>query len=459
MEYDVFICHASEDKGFVEPLAKDLNGKGLKVWYDRFELKIGDSLRQKIDYGLANSRYGIVVLSEVFFTKGWPQSELDALEGRQNAEGRKVILPIWHKIEAAKVQSKSPLLASLLAAKSCDGLEIVVSQIMEVCSEKDEKSKRSVFQTSGKLGLRERCLDVIKNGSMSEWTILVDELQGPIESKLLKWKKRGEMAFNQGNDEWPKAIDEAIDICMPGFMPLFAAVYAGRKEHWKNAVGILRHLAMLEGKMGGGCTEVLRIGWNILYVPGNVGMAIAVETGQKDFLFDWMYLEMPDYGYVGVRWWATIGYAFNRSLEFLLNLYELEYIRGFLPSKERMYEYLFKANLLQSIIELRLWSENSDRVAIIESRDSRHMSDIIVEPWWCTIKPEDFGKWGWDLFNSSDGFINFFMTNRREKVSPEKIWSWWKGWKKICEDYMYTVTRGGIWSHTQWLTLPGEPQG
>ena len=58
LEYDVFISHASEDKDeVVRPLANALLEKGLKVWYDEFELKIGDSLRRKIDRGLAKSKY------------------------------------------------------------------------------------------------------------------------------------------------------------------------------------------------------------------------------------------------------------------------------------------------------------------------------------------------------------------------------------------------------------------
>lgn len=66
--YDVFISHASEDKDeVVRPLAQALINQGLKVWYDEFELKIGDSLRRKIDKGLANSNFGIVVLLIVLF--------------------------------------------------------------------------------------------------------------------------------------------------------------------------------------------------------------------------------------------------------------------------------------------------------------------------------------------------------------------------------------------------------
>jgi len=70
-DYDVFISHASEDKdAIVRSLAEALVKGGLKVWYDEFELKIGDSLRRKIDKGLAHSRFGIVVLSQAFFKKG-----------------------------------------------------------------------------------------------------------------------------------------------------------------------------------------------------------------------------------------------------------------------------------------------------------------------------------------------------------------------------------------------------
>ena len=68
--YDAFISHASEDKaGFVRPLAKALGKMGFRVWYDEFELRVGDSLRQSIDKGLINSRFGIVVLSSAFFAK------------------------------------------------------------------------------------------------------------------------------------------------------------------------------------------------------------------------------------------------------------------------------------------------------------------------------------------------------------------------------------------------------
>lgn len=132
--WDAFISHASEDKkDFVEGLAAALTQSGLLIWYAETALTVGDSLRSKIDEGLAQSRFGIVVLSHHFFAKKWPQHELDGLFAREvaGAPGLKVILPIWHNISAEEVAQYSPLLGGRLAARSSDGMEKVVRQIRQ----------------------------------------------------------------------------------------------------------------------------------------------------------------------------------------------------------------------------------------------------------------------------------------------------------------------------------------
>lgn len=117
-KYDAFICHASEDKKeVVNPLAQELIKKGLKIWYDDFEITVGDSLRQSIDLGLAHSRFGIVVLSHNFFAKQWTQYELNGLFAKE-MQGDKVILPLWHKITKDEIISYSPTLADRLALKT-----------------------------------------------------------------------------------------------------------------------------------------------------------------------------------------------------------------------------------------------------------------------------------------------------------------------------------------------------
>jgi len=131
-QWDVFVSHAHEDKASIaEPLSAALVQRGVRVWYDNFELTLGDSLRKSIDRGLANSRFGIVILSHSFFSKHWPLIELDGLVARES-NGVKIVLPIWHGVSAAQVQQYSPLLAGRLAVSTDQGLEHVVEQVGRV---------------------------------------------------------------------------------------------------------------------------------------------------------------------------------------------------------------------------------------------------------------------------------------------------------------------------------------
>lgn len=131
--FDVFISHASEDKDeVVRPLAHALASAGLKVWYDEFELRIGSSLRRSIDRGLANSRFGVVVLSPAFFGRGWPEYELDGLVTR-SLTGDQILLPIWHKVSKREVIQRSASLADKLARSTATNtVEEIADEIVTV---------------------------------------------------------------------------------------------------------------------------------------------------------------------------------------------------------------------------------------------------------------------------------------------------------------------------------------
>jgi hypothetical protein len=143
-EWDLFICHASEDKEeIVRPLVKALIKEGFQVWYDEFTLTLGDSLRRSIDKGLAQSKYGIVILSPNFFKKNWPQTELDGLAARER-DGKKVILPIWHNIDREYVIKFSPTLADRVAVSTSKGIETIVKEILKVVKPSKPQSDQSV---------------------------------------------------------------------------------------------------------------------------------------------------------------------------------------------------------------------------------------------------------------------------------------------------------------------------
>jgi hypothetical protein len=131
--YDFFISHASEDKDeIVRELANALKVENFEVWYDEFELKVGDSLRKKIDFGLSKSRYGIVIISPSFVKKNWTEYELNGMVARE-MNGHKVILPIWHKITKNEVLEYSPSLADKVALNtSIHTIEDIVNSLKEL---------------------------------------------------------------------------------------------------------------------------------------------------------------------------------------------------------------------------------------------------------------------------------------------------------------------------------------
>jgi vacuolar-type H+-ATPase subunit F/Vma7 len=158
-KYDAFICHASEDKDEVaRPLAEALRTHGLKIWYDEFSLKTGDSLSGKIDEGLAKSDYGIIIVSKKFFEKNWPQEEFHALHIRQVILRRKVILPIWHDITKEEVLMHSPLLADKFAQINGERIPIIAANLY-----KEIKGIERIYDFSSDTGLRNSIASLSKS--------------------------------------------------------------------------------------------------------------------------------------------------------------------------------------------------------------------------------------------------------------------------------------------------------
>lgn len=138
--WDVFLSHASEDKAAVaNPLAQALQDRGVTVWLDRAELRIGDSLRRRIDTGLRSSRFAAVIFSEAYFAKGWPQYELDGIV-TLTVDGRQNLLPIWHEIERDQVAAHSPSLADKFArSTSTTPIDDIAAEIADLVLEARDK--------------------------------------------------------------------------------------------------------------------------------------------------------------------------------------------------------------------------------------------------------------------------------------------------------------------------------
>jgi hypothetical protein len=94
---NIFVSHSSKDRIFVNTLALDLRSRGFDVWYDQWELGVGDSISTVIQKGIMESSWLLVVLSPDSVSSRWVREELNAAFARQLAEDRVYILPVLHR--------------------------------------------------------------------------------------------------------------------------------------------------------------------------------------------------------------------------------------------------------------------------------------------------------------------------------------------------------------------------
>lgn len=93
----IFMCHSSVDKPFVEKLAKDLKRLGLNVWYDGWEIKVGDSITWKIEKGIHENEFLGVILSQDALESEWVKSELSSAWAKQMKLKKVVVLPVLYR--------------------------------------------------------------------------------------------------------------------------------------------------------------------------------------------------------------------------------------------------------------------------------------------------------------------------------------------------------------------------
>jgi hypothetical protein len=112
----VYLAHGSEDKEtIVRPLARRLMEKGIEVWLDEWEIRAGDSLRQKMEEGLGDCTHFVVVLTPTSMTKPWVNAEIDAAFVRR-VSGVSKLIPLRCGVE---MSSLSPFLAAILSLAGC----------------------------------------------------------------------------------------------------------------------------------------------------------------------------------------------------------------------------------------------------------------------------------------------------------------------------------------------------
>jgi len=119
-----FLSYDSRDRDSIaRPLALELSKRGVPVWFDEFELKIGDSLREKIETGLKECKRCVLIITPRFLANtGWTKREFDSIFTRELLDRKKVVLPIWVEVAQRAVYEYSPSLADKVALQWSSGL-------------------------------------------------------------------------------------------------------------------------------------------------------------------------------------------------------------------------------------------------------------------------------------------------------------------------------------------------
>jgi hypothetical protein len=130
--WDVFVSYASEDRHAVAiPLVTRLRAAGLRSWIDVEAVRAGDNLRGRVNEAIAQSRFGVVILSKAFLDKKWTMDELDALLAMERHD-HKVVVPVLHDLPDSQLSQRYPLLANRVFLNTTAGVDAVAEAIVRV---------------------------------------------------------------------------------------------------------------------------------------------------------------------------------------------------------------------------------------------------------------------------------------------------------------------------------------
>jgi hypothetical protein len=175
----IFLCHSDKDHNFVHKLAKDLTNKGINVWFDEWEMKVGDSLSKKIQAGIIDSSWLAVILSPDSVKSPWVERELSTGLDIELKRQDVFVLPILFrpcemppflrdKVYADFSQDYNHGLDNLLKAIS-DKCKIIFEspkeelQKYEIIDEIGRSSSSIVYRARNVLLDREEALKVLKS--------------------------------------------------------------------------------------------------------------------------------------------------------------------------------------------------------------------------------------------------------------------------------------------------------
>ncbi len=94
-KFDFFISYSSENSyEIIVPLAREMKKAGITYFLDLEQIQCGESLNDKLTFGITKSKYVLAIITENSIKKPWVRVELNAALHRQISSRQTRLLPV-----------------------------------------------------------------------------------------------------------------------------------------------------------------------------------------------------------------------------------------------------------------------------------------------------------------------------------------------------------------------------
>jgi len=100
----LFVCFSAKDRyDIVQPLVYHLKNYGINVWYDRYEMVMGDDrVKKNLEEGAGKCRYALIVLSANTIKSTCATEEIKILESRYLRK-EVIIFPVLYELKPSNI--------------------------------------------------------------------------------------------------------------------------------------------------------------------------------------------------------------------------------------------------------------------------------------------------------------------------------------------------------------------
>jgi hypothetical protein len=125
-----FISYRSKDREKVEWLVEHLRESRLDIWFDRFEIKIGDNIIERLQEGLSKSTHMLLFIGPTYFSGGFTAGEYQSFFNKNRGKLSGKVFIVLDRISVNKFQKSAPFLGNYRCALWREGREKVVKDIL-----------------------------------------------------------------------------------------------------------------------------------------------------------------------------------------------------------------------------------------------------------------------------------------------------------------------------------------